>query len=68
MVSSNIMTFVSIIILTRVKVPVLSVHISVTDPSVSTVFRDLQRTLFFFIKFAAIVKLAVTAIGRPSGI
>lgn len=26
------------------------------------------RTLFFFIKFAVIVKLAVTAIGRPSGI
>lgn len=53
---------------TLVNVPVLSVQMTDTEPKVSTVLRDLHRTLFFFIKFAVIVKLAVTAIGRPSGI
>lgn len=53
---------------TRVNVPVLSVQITETAPRVSTVFKDLQRTLFFFSKLAVIVKLEVTAIGRPSGI
>ena len=53
--------------LTLVSVPVLSVQITETDPRVSTVLRDLQSTLFFFIKFAVIVRLAVTAMGRPSG-
>jgi hypothetical protein len=53
---------------TFVKVPVLSEQITDTVPSVSTVFRDLHKILFFFIKFAVIVKLAVKAIGRPTGI
>jgi hypothetical protein len=39
-----------------------------TEPRVSTVFRDLQRILFFLIILAVIVMLAVTATGRPSGI
>lgn len=38
-----------------------------TVPRVSTVFSDLQRILFFFIMFAAMVRLAVVATGRPSG-
>jgi hypothetical protein len=54
--------------LTLVNVPVLSVQMTVTEPKVSTVLSDLQRTLFFFMMFAVIVKLAVTAMGRPSGI
>ena len=56
-----------VLLLTRVSVPVLSVQMTVTEPRVSTVFRDLQRTLFFFIRLAVIVKLLATAIGRPSG-
>jgi hypothetical protein len=40
---------------------------TLTDPSVSTVFRDLQRILFLRIIFAVMVKDAVKAIGRPSG-
>lgn len=39
-----------------------------TEPSVSTVLRDLQRILFFRIILAVIVRLAVMAIGSPSGI
>lgn len=54
-------------ILTLVRVPVLSEHIVLTDPRVSTVLRDLHRILFFFMMLAVIVRLAVTAIGRPSG-
>ena len=38
-----------------------------TAPSVSTVFNDLHRTLFCFMMFAQMVRLAVKAIGRPSG-
>jgi hypothetical protein len=38
-----------------------------TAPRVSTVFNDLQRILLFFMIFAVIVRLAVRAIGRPSG-
>lgn len=38
-----------------------------TAPRVSTVLRDLQRTLFFRIILALIVRLAVNATGRPSG-
>jgi len=38
-----------------------------TAPRVSTVFKDLQRILFLLISFAVIVRLAVKAIGRPSG-
>jgi hypothetical protein len=53
--------------LTRVSVPVLSVQMTDTEPRVSTVFKDLQRTLFFFIRLAVIVKLLATAMGRPSG-
>jgi len=52
---------------TFVRVPVLSEQMTETDPRVSTVFRDLHRILFFLIRFAVIVKLDVTAIGRPSG-
>jgi hypothetical protein len=38
-----------------------------TEPSVSTVFNDLHRIWFFFIRLAVIVRPAVMAIGRPSG-
>jgi hypothetical protein len=38
-----------------------------TDPKVSTVFRDLQRILFFLMMLATTVKLVVIAMGRPSG-
>src|ERR1700679_231671 len=54
--------------LTLVSVPVLSEQITLTAPSVSTVFSDLQRILFLRIMFAVIVKEAVKAMGRPSGI
>jgi hypothetical protein len=50
-----------------VRVPVLSEQIVLTEPRVSTVLSDLHKMLFFFITAAVIVKLAVTAIGRPSG-
>lgn len=49
------------------RVPVLSEQITLTDPSVSTVFRDLQRILFWRMMLAVIVKEAVRAIGSPSG-
>ena len=38
-----------------------------TAPSVSTVLRDLHSTLFLRIMFALMVRLAVRATGRPSG-
>src|SRR5687767_12531972 len=38
-------------ILTVVRVPVLSEQTTETEPKVSTVLSDLQRILFFFIKF-----------------
>jgi hypothetical protein len=38
-----------------------------TDPSVSTVFNDLQRIWFVCIILALMVMLAVRATGRPSG-
>jgi hypothetical protein len=38
-----------------------------TEPRVSTVFSDLHRILFFLMMFATIVKLVVSAMGRPSG-
>jgi hypothetical protein len=50
-----------------VRVPVLSEQITLTDPRVSTVFNDLQRILFWRMILAVIVKEAVKAIGRPSG-
>lgn len=53
--------------LTSVSVPVLSEQMTDTDPSVSTVFNDLHKTLFFRIIFALIVRLAVNATGKPSG-
>jgi hypothetical protein len=40
---------------------------TVTAPSVSTVLSDLQRILFRRMIFAVIVKVAVKAMGRPSG-
>ena len=49
------------------RVPVLSEHSTETAPNVSTVFNDLQRMLFCFMMLAVIVKLAVRAMGRPSG-
>jgi hypothetical protein len=52
---------------TLVSVPVLSEQMTLTDPRVSTVFKDLQRILFFRMRFAVIVSDAVNAIGRPSG-
>jgi hypothetical protein len=45
----------------------LSEQMTLTDPSVSTVFKDLQRILFLRMRFAVIVREAVNAIGRPSG-
>ena len=53
---------------TLVKVPVLSEQMTDTAPNVSTVLRDLHKTLFLRIKLAVIVRLAVKAIGSPSGI
>ena len=50
-----------------VRVPVLSEQTTDTVPRVSTVFRDLQRILFFRIVLALIVRLAVKATGSPSG-
>jgi hypothetical protein len=52
---------------TFVNVPVLSEHMTETAPKVSTVFNDLHRILFLLIRLAVIVKLAVKAMGRPSG-
>lgn len=45
----------------------MSEQITLTDPRVSTVFNDLQRILFWRMMLAVIVKEAVKAIGRPSG-
>lgn len=53
---------------TLVRVPVLSEQITETAPRVSTVARDLQRILFFFIIPAAMVRPMEIEIGRPSGI
>lgn len=53
--------------LTLVSVPVLSEQMTETAPSVSTVARDLQRILFFFMMLAPMVRLMATATGRPSG-
>jgi hypothetical protein len=53
---------------TFVKVPVLSEQITDTAPSDSTVFKDLHKILFCRIRLAVIVRLAVSAIGSPSGI
>lgn len=52
---------------TFVKVPVLSEQMTLTAPRVSTVFKLLQRILFLRIRLAVIVREAVNAIGRPSG-
>lgn len=52
---------------TLVSVPVLSEQIIETAPNVSTVFKDLQRILFFRMRLAVIVTLAVSARGRPTG-
>ena len=53
---------------TSVSVPVLSEQMTETVPRVSTVLSDLQRTLFLRSMLALIVRLAVRATGRPSGI
>lgn len=37
-----------------------------TDPRVSTVFSDLQRTMLFCMMLAVMVRPAVTAMGNPS--
>ena len=50
-----------------VKVPVLSEHMTETEPRVSTVLRDLQRIFCLRIMLALIVMLAVSATGKPSG-
>lgn len=54
--------------LTFVRVPVLSEQITETAPNVSTVFKDLHRILFLLMRLAVMVKFAVKAIGKPSGI
>lgn len=38
-----------------------------TEPSVSTVFKDLHRTLFCRMMLAVMVRPAVRAMGKPSG-
>ena len=48
-------------------VPVLSEQMTLTAPRVSTVFKDLQRILFLRMRLAVMVRDAVNAIGRPSG-
>lgn len=53
--------------LTLVSVPVLSEQMTDTDPRVSTVLSDLHRILFLRIMLALMVRLAVRAMGRPSG-
>ena len=53
---------------TFVNVPVLSEQITETAPNVSTVFKDLHKILFLLMRFAVMVRLAVKAIGKPSGI
>lgn len=53
--------------ITLVNVPVLSEQMTETAPNVSTVLSDLHNIMFLRIKFAVIVKLAVKAIGSPSG-
>lgn len=53
--------------LTLVSVPVLSEQMTDTEPSVSTVLSDLHRILFLRIILALMVRLAVRAMGRPSG-
>src|SRR5271154_3573125 len=53
---------------TFVNVPVLSEQMTETAPRVSTVLSDLQRILFFLMRLAVIVRLAVKAMGSPSGI
>ena len=57
MVSRSALTNAASKILAFVRVPVLSEHITVTDPSVSTVFSDLHNTLFFFMILAVMVRL-----------
>jgi len=52
---------------TLVSVPVLSEQMTLTEPRVSTVFKDLHRILFLRIRLAVMVRDAVNAIGRPSG-
>jgi hypothetical protein len=52
---------------TLVRVPVLSEHMTLTAPKVSTVFNDLHKILFLRMILAVIVKDAVNAMGRPSG-
>ena len=40
---------------------------TLTEPRVSTVFRDLHRILFFRMRLAVMVREAVSAMGSPSG-
>jgi hypothetical protein len=49
-------------------VPVLSEQMTETAPRVSTVFSDLHKIEFLRMRLAVIVKLAVKAMGKPSGI
>jgi hypothetical protein len=51
-----------------VRVPVLLEYITLIDLRVSIVFNDLYRILFWCIMLAVIVKEAIKAIRRPSGI
>ena len=51
-----------------VKVPVLSEHIAVVDPNVSTVYRFLTKTNYSAKIAAASPKHTVTVAMRPSGI
>jgi len=39
-----------------------------TAPNVSTVFKDLHKTWLLFMIFAVMVREAVSAMGKPSGI
>jgi hypothetical protein len=53
---------------TIARVLVLLEQITLIEPRVSTVLRDLQRTLFWRTMLAMMVSEAVKAIGRPSRI
>jgi len=48
-------------------VPVLSLHKTLTEPSVSTVDNTLTKTWCFAMRLAIILRVSVTATGSPSG-
>jgi len=59
---------VTAVILLRVRVPVLSEQITVVQPRVSTLGRDLTIALFLAICLVPRARHVVMTAGRPSGI